>query len=167
VADGNLTLGIPGASTTDFATTPLPALLIGEWLDSQLPVRSPATGALTVAGYSNWGTANITGPAHGVRYSWAVATVLEQASARHLFRLWDWQQTNRTALRLLDEIEPLDVPGTRPLLTTETEPYGTGLTYGFAAFAVWLELPEDWRTHLGVFTDGPQAKQVSFTLLEV
>lgn len=167
MVEGSLTLGIPGPGSTDFEATPIPSLLISEWLGGQMAVRSPAVGALTVSGYSNWGTANITGPAHGLKYSWAVPTVLEAPHARQLFRLWHWQQTNQAALRLVDEVEPLDIPDGRPLLATNTEAYGTGLTYGFAAFAVWLELPEDWRTHLGVFATGTHAKQVSFTLLEV
>jgi hypothetical protein len=164
MAEGQLTIGIPGAGATDFAVSPIPSLVIQEWPE-QLPVRSPVF-AKQLAGFSLYGTGRIEGPAHAIKYTWEVAAYLNAADARKLFRLFAWQQVNKSALRLIDEVELLDVPDERTVLATLTEAYGSGLTYGFGVYGIWLQLAENWRSHAGAFSDS-YAKLVTFTMTEI
>lgn len=186
MAEGDFQLGIPGAGASDFATTPIPSInFIDCWTpDGGFPTRGEI-GYATLADRSNWGTAQITGPAYGVRYIWPVAAMLTQAQARQLGALAKWQSlgyqgltnaeapTTRVArpLRLVDEIEYLDsepTPHSRTLLSSIQESWNSDYVYGYGVFEVFVQLPQDWRQLVGRWQhSGDQARLVTFTLVEI
>jgi hypothetical protein len=184
MALGQLTLGIPGATATTFATTPIPAVvLFRSPAGSPLASRSPL-GYAEVAGRSNRGTAQVSGAQTIVTYVWAVATMMTKAEAQRLTKLANWQDwgykgiTNTGApaakqdrpMRLIDETEELDgepSPHSRTLLTPLTDPDNAAWVYGYGVFSVKIQLPEDWRQQIGVWASGAEARLCTFSLVEL
>jgi len=170
-----LTLGIPGNSTTNFATTPIPSMVMDRGsADGPLSTRSEL-GWITVANRSNYGTAQISGPAYAPKYIWAVAAALTEVQARQLGAMARWQDTTykaqgNGALRLIDEVEYLDDepnPHSRTLLSALVTPWNGDYRYGYGVFPVVIQLPEDWRTQLGRWSTGGDARLVTFSLVEL
>jgi hypothetical protein len=175
MALGQLTLGIPGASPTTFATTPIPAVvLFRSPAGSPLASRSPL-GYAEVAGRSNRGTAQVSGPAYAPTYAWAVATMLTLDEALQLEALAVWQDRafkakTDGALRLIDETEllgPEPNPHSRTLLTPITPAWGSGYRYGYGVFAAKLQLDQDWKQQIGVWASGAEARLCTFSLVEL
>jgi hypothetical protein len=175
MAIGQLSLGIPGNSTTNFATSPLPAVvLFRSPAATPLAVRSPL-GFAEVSGRSNRGTPQVSGPAYSPTYVWSVATMLTLDEALQLEGLATWQDRAYKAkadgaLRLIDELEllgPEPSPHSRTLLQAITPPWATSYRYGYGVFPVKLQLPEDWKQQAGVWASGAEARLCTFSLLEV
>ena len=184
MAVGQLSLGIPGASPTTFATSPLPAVvLFRSPADSPLASRSPL-GYAEVVGKSQWGVSQVAGAQTIVTYSWAVAAMMTKAEAQRLTKLANWQDwgykgiTNTGApaakqarpMRLIDEIEELDgepSPHSRTLLTPLTDPDNAAWVYGYGVFNVKIQLPQDWRQQVGVWASGAEARLCTFSLVEL
>lgn len=166
-----LRLGLPGAGTTDFATSPIPALTFDEWDETGIPTRRPL-GFTAIGQRSNWGTAALVGPAHRVLYAWDVVTICTVAEARQLGALALWQVAqqkagNLGALRLIDETDYLDSeasPHSHTLLATLTETWNAGYVYGYGVFPVQLSLPEEWKRPVGLAGDGTPLVRVGFSL---
>lgn len=175
MAVGQLTLGIPGATPTTFAATPIPAVaLFRSPAGSPLTSRSPL-GYAEVTGRSNWGTPQVSGPTHAPTYAWAVATMLTLDEALQLEALAVWQDRaykakTDGALRLIDETEflgPEPNPHSRTLLEAITPLWGAGYRYGYGVFAAKLQLPEDWKQQAGVWASGGEARLCTFSLVEL
>lgn len=177
MAAGDFTLGIPGVTSTTFATTPIPALSFADcWTrDAGFPQRGEV-GYAEVIGRSTNGIPQIAGVAYKPTYLWTVVALLTQAQARQLGALAKWQDAaykanTDGALRLIDQMEFIDSepsPHSRTLLTPIVETFNAAYVYGYGVFPVKLQLPQDWRSLIGRWVDtGLEARQVTFTLLEV
>lgn len=174
MAVGELTLGLPGATATTFATTPIPALTLRRGSGDSVSTRSEV-GFSALAGRSNWGTPQVSGPAYSTKYQWAVATMLTESQARQLGALAKWQDAAykaRTdgALRLIDEVELLDDepnPHSRTLLSALTTTWNSGYRYGYGVFPVLLQLPPDWRQQVGRWATGEGARLCTFAVSEL
>jgi len=175
MALGQLTLGIPGNTATNFATTPLPAVaLFRSSPEAPLASRS-ALGFAEVSGRSNRGTPLVAGPAYAPAYAWAVATMLSLTEALQLEALAGWQDRaykakTDGALRLIDETEvlgPEPDPHSRTLLEPLTPLWADTYRYGYGVFAVKLQLPEDWKQQQGVWASGDEVRFCTFSLIEV
>ena len=175
MAAGQLTLGIPGNSTTNFATTPLPSLVLYRSpADSPLATRSPL-GYAEVTARSNRGTPQVSGPAYAPTYAWAVAALLTLTEALQLEALSTWQDRAYKAktdgkLRLIDEVEmlgPEPDPHSHTLLSTITPAWASTYRYGYGVFAIKLQLPEDWKQQVGTWTGGVEARLCTFSLVEL
>ena len=175
MAVGQLSLGIPGASPTTFATTPIPAVvLFRSPADSPLASRSPL-GYAEVTGRSKRGTPSVAGPTTAPTYIWAVATMLTLDEALQLEALAGWQDRAYKAkadgaLRLIDETEflgPEPTPHSRTLLTAITPAWASTYRYGYGVFAAKLQLPEDWKQQAGVWASGAEARRCTFSLVEL
>ena len=176
MALGELRLGIPGTSHfSAFATSALPAVTL-----SRAPAGTPLAlrselGFAELAGRSNWGTAAIAGPAHTPKYTWAVAALVTLDEALQLGALAKWQDAAYKAkadgaLRLIDETELLDPepnPHSRVLLSVLTPTWASGYRYGYGIFPVLVQLPSDWKTQVGRWSTGDDARLVTFSLLEI
>ncbi|MEM6435703.1 MAG: hypothetical protein AAF773_17905 [Cyanobacteria bacterium P01_D01_bin.115] len=176
MAEGELTIGIPGSGSTDFATTPIPALTLNAWpAGGGVPTRNEI-GYAELSARSNRGTPAISGPSYDVTYSWPIAAMVTLDEALQLGALAKWQDQqykaqNDGALRLIDELEPVDPqpsPHSRTLLSTLNPSWNAGFEYGYGVFAVKLQLPTDWRQIVGVWKDsGELARLITFQALEV
>ncbi|MBE7384362.1 MAG: hypothetical protein F6J95_023485 [Leptolyngbya sp. SIO1E4] len=176
MAEGDLTIGIPGGGASDFAATPVPALTLNLWTrDAGAPMRSEL-GYAELLGRSNRGTPQISGPAYGITFSWPVAAMLTLDEALQLGALAKWQDSqykaqNNGALRLVDEIEYLDPepsPHSRSLLAALNPSWNAGYEYGYGVFTVKLQLPQDWKQNIGRWTDsGELARLATFAITEV
>ena len=175
MALGQLTLGIPGNTATNFSTSALPAVTIFRSpAGSPMVSRSPL-GYAEVAGRSNWGTAQVAGPAYAPTYAWAVAAVMSLDEALQLEALAGWQDraykaSTDGALRLIDETEmlaPEPDPHSRVLLSPLTPTWASGYRYGYGVFAVKLQLAEDWKQQVGLWGNGDQARLCTFSLVEL
>jgi hypothetical protein len=95
--------------------------------------------------------------------------------ARQLGALARWQDGQFKAkqdgtLRLIDETEYLDdepTPHSRTLLSALVTPWNSGYRYGYGVFPVKLQLPENWRTQMGRYSSGSQARLVTFICEEL
>lgn len=175
MAVGQLTLGIPGATATTFATSPLPAVtLFRSPAGAPLASRSPL-GYAELTGRSNRRTPQISGPAYAPTYAWAVATMLTLDEALQLEALATWQDRSYKAkadgaLRLIDELEPLGPepdPHSRTLLSPITPTWASSYRYGYGVFAAKLQLTEDWKQQVGVWASGAEARLCTFSLVEL
>lgn len=176
MAAGDFTLGIPGTGTSDFASLPIPSLVLDRWTpDAGVPVRGEI-GYAEVAGRSNNGISQISGVAYDPTFIWPVAAMLTQAQARQLGALARWQDREYKArrdgaLRLVDEIDFLDSepsPHSRTLLSSLQESWNSNFVYGYGVFPVKLQLGQDWRQLIGRWVDsGEEARLVTFTLIEL
>lgn len=176
MATGDLTLGIPGTGTADFATLPIPSLVLNRWsADTGAPVRGEI-GYASLAGRSNNGIPQIIGPSYGEKFIWPVAAMLTLSQARQLGALAKWQSrtykaSQDGALRLIDEIDYLDSepsPHSRSLLSAITESWNSGYVYGYGVFDALIQLPQDWKQFLGKWNaSGDQARLAAFTLIEL
>lgn len=175
MALGQLSLGIPGATPTTFATAPLPAVaLFRSPAGSPLASRSPL-GYAEVAGRSTWGTPQVSGPAFAPTYAWAIATMLTLDEALMLEALAVWQDRafkakTDGALRLIDETEflgPEPDPHSRTLLTPLTLTGAPTYRYGYGVFAAKLQLDQDWKQQVGVWATGAEARLCTFSLVEL
>jgi len=172
---GELNLGIPGGSASNFATTPYPSITINRWTsDGRAPSRQRLNYA-ALAGRSIAGTSQIVGPIHLTRFQWSVFTVLTLAEMRLLVNLADWQDDqykdqNDGKLRLIDEIQYLSnierSQNGRTLLAELDETYDSSVKYGFGVFNVKLQLSEDFNAELGLLGDDV-AHVCTFQIIEV
>ena len=175
MADGDLTLGIPGGGASDFTTAALPSVVLFRSAPGEPLTSRSQLGYAGVTARSNRGAAAISGPAYAPTYIWAVASMVTQTEAQQIAALAGWQDRAykaraNGALRLLDETEYLDpepTPHSRPLLASLTPSWASGYRYGYGVFAVKLQLPEDWRQQVGVWATGEQARLVTFSLVEL
>ena len=132
-------------------------------------------GYAEVTGRSNRGVAQVSGPAYATTYAWAVATMLTLAESQQIGALAKWQDAaykakTNGALRLIDETEYLDPepnPHSRPLLAALTPTWANTYRYGYGIFEVKLQLPEDWRQQVGVWSSGDYARLCTFSLMEL
>jgi len=158
MAQGQITIGIAGNSPTNFATSPVPSLVLAKTtgvLSNRLP-QNP----LNVAGRSAYGTLAVDGSAYATKYDWELNAVLTEAELLILDALLGWQSDNPTSgLRLIDEVEYLRPAATqtRTLLTTLNPAWNTGLSYGYAVYRVILTVGDDWKERLGRFREGKQS----------
>ena len=176
MAVGQLRLGIPGNTSTNFASSPLTALTL-----TRSPAGAPlavvsTVGWATLSDRSNRGTAIITGPSHSFFYSWAISALLTQDEALHLQALAQWQndklqkKESGFALRLIDETKfviPEPSPHSRVLLQSITPPFGNSYRYGYGVFPVKLEIPEDLLSDAGRWASGNEAKLLTFGAVEL
>lgn len=170
---GQLTLGIPGAGASDFATTPIPAIVLGEWPADTPPTRQEFNYAV-LQGRSSYGTPQVDGPAYGITYAWTVAAWLTMPEMLQLGALAKWQdRTYKTPadgkLRLIDEVRELDPepsPHSRTLLSPLAPDWNAAYQYGFGVFNVKIVLPNDWDAYVGA-ANGVQRRIATFTLEEV
>ncbi|MEO0533232.1 MAG: hypothetical protein AAF215_05130 [Cyanobacteria bacterium P01_A01_bin.123] len=173
---GDLTLGIPGAGASDFATTPIPSITLNLWPDDDdaEPLRSES-GYAEVEERSSEGTPQIIGPSYEPTYLWTVPVMLTLDEAIQLGALAKWQDAEYKAyrdgaLRLIDEIDYLDAepsPHSRTLLSALNPSWNAGYEYGFGVFKVKLQVPGNWRRIAGRWTDSDEeARRVIFQLVE-
>lgn len=175
MAVGELTLGIPGNSTTNFATTPIPSIALGRGPAGEALSTRSEVGYSELIGRSNWGTPQVSGPVHNPKYQWAIAAMLTESQARQVGALAKWQDAAykaRTdgALRLIDEAELLDDepnPHSRTLLTPLVTPWNSGYRYGYGVFPVLIQLPQDWRQQVGQWSTGEAARLCTFVVVEL
>jgi hypothetical protein len=145
-------IGIPGNSTSNFATADIPVLTLakapgGESLSSRSEI-----GMLLPADRSNAGTLAVNAPTHAIKYQWEFNAVLSEADSLVLGALIAWQKANpATGLRLIDEVEYLDpVPvQSRTLLATLNPTWNATYVYGYGVFSVVLIIGEGWRARFG------------------
>jgi len=175
MALGDLRLGIPGPTFSSFTTTALPAVTLNRSpAGSPLALRSEL-GYAELSGRSNRGTAQIAGPAYPITYAWAVASLVTLDEAMQLGALAKWQDARYKArqdgaLRLIDETELLDPepnPHSRTLLSILTPSWAPTYRTGYGIFAAKLQLPADWKTQVGRWATGEEARLVTFSLLEI
>jgi hypothetical protein len=175
MATGEITIGIPGAGASNFATTPIPSLVLYR-ASAEAPLASRSElGFSTLEGRSNWGTSQVSGPNYSARYSWAIAAMLTEDQARQLGALAKWQDGQYKGqsdgkLRLIDELEPLDpepTPHSRTLLSALNPSWNAAYSYGYGVFDVLLQLPEDWRQQVGRWATGEGARLVTFVAVEL
>ena len=130
---------------------------------------------VSLSGRSAAGTPQIGGPSYNPTFIWPITCLLTESEARQLgaLALWqnrEYQAGNDGALRLIDETEYLDSepsPHSRTLLTTLTESWNASYEYGYGVFKVKLALPQDWRSQVGVWSDGSGARLLTFVIEEV
>lgn len=175
MAAGDLTIGIPGGGASNFATTPIPSLAIDRFPpDAGIPIRGEL-GYAALSGRSTNGIPQIIGVTHTPKYLWTITAMLTDAQSRQLGALAKWQDATYKSgsdgkLRLIDEITYLDSeasPHSRTLLSSLQESWNSGYVYGFGVFDVLIQLPQDWKTAIGVWGDGSEARSVTFSLVEL
>lgn len=176
MSEGQIRLGIPGAGTTDFATSPIGFITLDDWEPGTgIPTRKPI-GTSSIGQRSNNGVAAIVAPAYVTLYGWDVVAIADLTTTLQLGALARYQDTQQKAgnlapLRLIDETDYLDPepnPHSKTLLTPITPPWNGSYRYGYGVFGVQLILPADgWRTPIGVFSDGTPAYRVAFALEEL
>lgn len=157
MAQGQITIGIAGATPTTFATTPIPALVLakvpgGESLSNRIEI-----GLLTPLERSTRGNLVIGGRDSAVKYAWEFSAILAEAEAMQLGALVQWQKDNpTTGLRLIDEVQYLDpVPSqSRTLLTTLNPSWNGSYVYGYGVFTVLLDMGDEWRSRFANFREG-------------
>lgn len=176
MAQGDISIGIPGAGTSDFAALPIPSLAFNRWSpDAGAPVRGEI-GYASLAQRSTNGLPQIVGPAYGEKFLWPVAAMLTLSQARQLGALAKWQSreykaSRDGALRLIDEVDYVDsepTPHSRTLLSSIPESWNSGYVYGYPVCPVLLQLPQDWKQFLGKWnSSGVEARLATFTLIEL
>lgn len=173
MAQGELTIGIPGAGASDFASSPITSLTI-----TQTPQKGPPTRgkppAVSVRSESINGTSAIGGRASAAKFIWTINCILSFDDARKLTTLADWQSdqyqnSNDGVLRLIDETKYINnferqVWG-RSLLAQIDESWNSAYKYGYGVFGVLLQLPEDFEAYFGNITTGESS--LTFTIVEV
>jgi hypothetical protein len=174
MAIGDLTIGIAGATSTTFATSPIPSLRVYRWTADGSATRS-RLGYAELRQRSINGVAQINGPTHAPKFVWSIATVLTLNEMRQLSNLANYQDDQYKSqadgkLRFIDEIQYLDnfERAGRTLLSETAEAWNASYKYGYGVFAVKLQLPEEFNTELGLLnSDGSIAHTVTFQVLEV
>lgn len=167
MATNDITIGLQGLTPITVDSGPPPAIIINEW-SGNYPTKSPITQS-SVNGYSFDGSGIVNGPGHTTKYTWAFETNLNADKANDLYTLWEYQQTNKVPLRLLDEVNLLPAAPTpvRPLVQTFSKSYGTpNWTFGYGAFDVWLNLPNNWNSFYGNLASLGQSRVITFTATE-
>jgi hypothetical protein len=174
MSEGHFTIGIPGAGSTSLASSPIAAVVVDDWSEQGIPIRT-GIGMTAITGRSNWGTPQISAPAHRVLWSWEVTAYLTLDDAIALGALGMWQSDqqklrNTAPLRLIDETdytEALPSPYPVPLISPVVPAWNAGYVYGFGVYAVKLNLPGGWRQPVGLFSNGEQARLVTFQVEEL
>lgn len=155
----SLTIGIPGTSSTNFATSPHPSLAIRNvTADQTLSLRSSIEDQQVLVGARSLsGTAELNGTVFASKLAWEINTVFTDADIRLINALKEWQDAayrsgSDGALRLIDQHEYLwgeTSPHSRTLLSSISESYNASVVYGHGVFSVALTLPNNWRQSLG------------------
>jgi hypothetical protein len=174
MAIGDLTIGIAGGSSTNFATSPIPSLRIYRWTADGAPVRG-RLGYAELRQRSINGVAQINGPTHSPKFVWSIAAVMTLDEMRQLSNLANYQDDQYKSqtdgkLRFIDEIQYLDnfERTGRTLLAEIAEVWNANYKYGYGVFAVKLQLPEEFNAELGrLNSDGSIVHTVTFQVLEV
>jgi hypothetical protein len=152
-----LEIGIPGAGTTNFATTPIPSVTLTKTPSGDiLSSRSPINNAILTS-RSNWGTAAIVASAYETKYQWQVSAIITDAQKLILTALARWQDDNpTTGLRLVDQVEYLDPVDTqsRTLLSTLNPDWNAGYEYGYGVFSVYLDITPDSIQRFAAYNNG-------------
>lgn len=154
------TIGIPGAGSTNFATTPIPSMLLS---------RAPSgflAGSLrsiqdqqALDSFTQSGEPVLTGAVQE-RYLWTLTLILTGTEWLQLASLRSWQRAQQSAhsawvdggrvgtepgwkLRWIDGIEPTEpeADASRQLLVTETTAHG--YEYGYPVVDALLILPPE------------------------
>jgi hypothetical protein len=168
MATNEIKIGLRGVMATTFDSGPPTLITLSDW--QEYPLMSPITQS-TVNGYSFDGSGIVEGPAHTTKYTWGFEINLDSLLANDLYTLWQWQQDNDLPLRMTDEVNflparPAATP-VRPLVQTFTKSYGSpAWTYGYGAFDVWLNLPNNWNQFFGNRSSSGQQRLVNFTVVE-
>lgn len=178
MAVGQITIGIPGNSSTNFATSPVQSLVLQlSPRGSQLSNPS-RVGRAVSNGYSNRGTAIIGGPSYNPKYQWAFSAMVTQDQYLHLAALAFYQQdkiskketASQFRLRMIDEtefLEPEHNPHSRVLLQSITPSWAPSYRYGYGVFDVKLEIPEDFVSKAGKWSSGNEARLLTFGAIEL
>lgn len=171
MAAGEIRIGIPGNSTSNFNTSTLAVLTLyrGE-ADASLSQRSPI-GFDTAGTPTNWGTTPITGPAYAPKYLWTLSPWLTESEAQHLEALVLYQKATQNPLRLIDEIDKVVINpsyNNRTLLSPTTPTWTSSYQVGYGVFSVQLQLQDDWNQFIGRWTgeDAP-ARAATLTAVEL
>lgn len=171
MAVGEIRIGIPGNSTSNFNTASLAVLTLyrgeaGVSFSQRSPIGLDSTGTP-----SNWGTTPITGPAYTPKYLWTLSPWLTEAEALHLEGLVLYQKSTQAPLRLIDEVDRVVVNpayNNRTLLSAATPTWAPSYQTGYGVFSVHLQLQDDWNQFIGVW-DGTTtpAKAAVLTAVEL
>jgi hypothetical protein len=178
VAVGQITIGIPGNSSTNFANSPVTQLVLKLSAPGTELAPRPRIGRAISNGYSNRGTAIIGGPAYNPKYQWAITSMVTQDQYLHLAALAFYQQDkiskketqSQWRLRLIDEteyVEPEHNPHSRVLLQSITPSWAPSYRYGYGVFDVKLEIPEDFVAKAGKWASGSECRLVTFGAVEL
>jgi hypothetical protein len=171
MAFGQIRIGIPGNTSSNFSTATLAVLTLeNATADAPLSLRSPI-GFNTAGTPSNYGTTPITGPAYTPKELWTLAPLLTASEAMHLRALVTYQKSTGNPLRLIDEVDLIAIDpayNNRTLLEQTTPSWGSGYRTGYGVFSVQLQLDGDWNQYFGIFNaTGEQARVVTFTAVEL
>lgn len=171
MAVGQIRIGIPGNSTSDFNTASLAVLTLyrgeaGISLSQRSPIGLDTTGTPT-----NWGTTPITGPAYAPKYLWTLSPWLTRDESLHLEALVLYQKSTQNALRLIDEVDQIVIDpsyNNRTLLSPATPTWSASYQTGYGVFSVHLQLQDDWSQFIGLW-DGTTtpARAAVFTAVEL
>jgi hypothetical protein len=154
MAQGQITIGIAGNSTSNFATSPVPSLVLSKTAGI-LSTRNQIN-PLTIAGRSAYGTLAVDGSAYAPKYGWELSAVVTEDQLLTLEALLQWQKDNPTnGLRLIDEVDYLAPVATqsRTLLTTLNPTWNGSYVYGYGVFRVILTVGDEWRERFGRFRE--------------
>jgi len=154
VAVGEIRIGVPGNSTSNFNTASLAVLTLyrgeaGASFSQRSPIGLDSTGTP-----SNWGTTPITGPAYVPKYLWTFSPWLTETEAQHLEGLVLYQKSTQNALRLIDEVDKVVINTSyndRTLLSATSPTWATGHQVGYGVFSVHLQLQDDWSQFIGMW----------------
>lgn len=140
----SITIGLPGASATTFASSPIPSLEILKFPSGEILANRFSIGTVTAPRRSNYGTPALNAPAYTTKYGWQINCILTEAEWLRLSALIEYSTAEYKAgndgkLRLVDETQflpPEDSPHTKNLLSDITWPDNAGYVYGYGAFDV-------------------------------
>jgi hypothetical protein len=171
MAAGEIRIGIPGNSTTNFNAASLAVLTLYRGGEGVSFSQRAAIGYDTTGTPTNWGTTPIIGPAYAPKFLWTLTPWLTTSEAQHLEALAIYQKSTQNALRLIDEVDQVVIDpayNNRTLLSQTTPSWGAAYRVGYGVFSVQLQLEDAWSEYIGQWAeDDAGAKAATITAVEL